>query len=58
MLWSPTPSWSGTEGWWPVISIGPSRRRYPDRSGIDDEIEKLVVWMAKENSDWFQSRYE
>ena len=35
---------------------GSKSRRYPGRPRIDDEIEKLVVRMAKENSDWGYDR--
>ncbi|MGB5519757.1 MAG: helix-turn-helix domain-containing protein [Gammaproteobacteria bacterium] len=35
---------------------GSASRRYPGRPRIDDEIEKLVVRMAKENSDWGYDR--
>jgi len=31
---------------------GSRSRRYPGPPRIDDEIEQLVVRMAKENSDW------
>jgi len=31
---------------------GSKSRRYPGRPRIDDEIEQLVVRMAKENTDW------
>jgi len=35
---------------------GSKSRRYPGRPRIDDEIEQLVVRMAKENSDWGYDR--
>ncbi len=35
---------------------GSTSRRYPGRPRIDDEIEQLVVRMAKENSDWGYDR--
>ncbi|MEA2080687.1 MAG: helix-turn-helix domain-containing protein [Pseudomonadota bacterium] len=35
---------------------GSKSRRYPGRPRIDDEIEQLVVCMAKENSDWGYDR--
>ena len=35
---------------------GSQSRRYPGRPRIDDEIEQLVVRMAKENSDWGYDR--
>jgi len=35
---------------------GSKSRRYPGRTRIDDEIERLVVRMAKENSDWGYDR--
>ena len=35
---------------------GSKSRRYPGRPRIDDEIEQLVVQMAKENSDWGYDR--
>jgi len=35
---------------------GSKSRRYPGRSRIDDEIEQMVVRMAKENSDWGYDR--
>ena len=35
---------------------GSKSRRYPGRPRIDDEIEKLVVRMAKENADWGYDR--
>jgi putative transposase len=31
---------------------GSKSRRYPGRPGIDDEIEQLVVHLAKENTGW------
>jgi len=35
---------------------GSKSRRYPGRPRIDDEIEQLVVRMAKENTDWGYDR--
>ncbi len=35
---------------------GSNSRRYPGRPRIDNEIEQLVVRMAKENSDWGYDR--
>ncbi|MCP4375411.1 MAG: helix-turn-helix domain-containing protein [bacterium] len=35
---------------------GSKSRRYPGRPRIDDEIEQMVVRMAKENSDWGYDR--
>ena len=35
---------------------GSKSRRYPGRPRIDDDIERLVVRMAKENSDWGYDR--
>ena len=35
---------------------GSKSRRYPGRPRIDGEIERLVVRMAKENSDWGYDR--
>ena len=35
---------------------GSKSRRYPGRPRMDDEIEQLVVRMAKENSDWGYDR--
>ena len=35
---------------------GSKSRRYPGRPRIEDEIEQLVVRMAKENSDWGYDR--
>jgi len=35
---------------------GSKSRRYPGRPRIDDEIEELVVRMAKENADWGYDR--
>ena len=35
---------------------GSTSRRYPGRPRIDDEIERLVVRMAEENSDWGYDR--
>ena len=35
---------------------GSRSRRYPGRSRIDNEIEQLVVRMAKENTDWGYDR--
>jgi putative transposase len=35
---------------------GSKSRRYPGRPRIDDEIEQLVVRMAKENTDWGYGR--
>ena len=35
---------------------GSKSRRYPGRPRIDNEIEQLVVRMAKENSDWGYDR--
>ena len=35
---------------------GSKSRRYPGRPRIDEEIEQLVVGMAKENSDWGYDR--
>ena len=35
---------------------GSKFRRYPGRPRIDDEIEQLVVRMAKENTDWGYDR--
>jgi putative transposase len=35
---------------------GSKSRRYPGRPRIDDEIERLVVRMAKENTDWGYGR--
>ncbi len=35
---------------------GSKSRRYPGRPRIDDEIEQLVLRMAKENSDWGYDR--
>ena len=47
-------------GWcWRLVTHkfdGSKSRRYPSRPRIDDEIEQLVVQMAKGNSDWDYDR--
>ena len=47
---------SKIKGWYRKLVArkfdGFKSRRYPGRRRIDDEIEQLVVRMAKENSDW------